>query len=71
MPTLAITVTSEVIKHANDIIQEGRGVMVLAHRQGRWELLPHTPCTDEEINQIIRSGWYAPVYPGNGEPTKD
>ena len=40
MPVLSITVTSEVIQHANDIIQKGRGFMVLVNRSGRWELLP-------------------------------
>lgn len=45
MPSLVITVTSEVIQHANDIIQKGRGHMVLAHREGRWELVSQSEFT--------------------------
>lgn len=49
MPVLSITVTTEVIQHANNIIQEGRGTLVLARRQDRWELLPVSPVADIAI----------------------
>jgi len=53
MPVLSITVTSEVIQHANNIIQEGRGYLVLARVADRWEFVPITECADEFINEQI------------------
>ncbi len=53
MPVLSITVTSEVIQHANDIIQKGGGTLPLALVAGRWELLLVSFCEDEIINGAI------------------
>lgn len=66
MPSLVITVTSEVIQHANDIIQKGRGHMVLAHRQGRWELLPLFPVYDPKDNALGPNKVWGPSPPVHG-----